>query len=145
MEIIEKNFDEENDGFEGYMLAYTINPSKENNLSNFLRDEGIPEAFINQIERINDDILVIKNIYVDEEYRGNGYGNEILEELLSHSLSGKAILIADKDETQQEGFNLITFYNSYGFTSALKQNDSLMVSENLKIELTPKTTKKPKF
>lgn len=145
MEIIEKNFDEENDGFDGYMLAYTINPSKENNLSNFLRDEGIPEAFINQIERINDDILVIKNIYVDEEYRGNGYGNEILEELLSHSLSGKAILIADKDETQQEGFNLITFYNSYGFTSALKQNDSLMVSENLKIELTPKTTKKPKF
>lgn len=145
MEIIEKNFDEENDGFDGYMLAYTINPSKENNLSNFLRDEGISEAFINQIERINDDILVIKNIYVDEEYRGNGYGNEILEELLSHSLSGKAILIADKDETQQEGFNLITFYNSYGFTSALKQNDLLMVSENLKIELTPKTKKKYKI
>lgn len=145
MEIIEKNFDEENDGFEGYMLAYTINPSKENNLSNFLRDEGIPEAFINQIERINDEILVIKNIYVDEEYRGNGYGNEILEELLSHSLSGKVILIADMDETQQEGFNLIAFYNSYGFISPLKQNNALMVSEELKIELTPKTIKKPKF
>lgn len=149
MQEIEKTFNENEDGFEGNYFGYIANPSKEENIANFLTSEGIfDKHIVDAITSIDDECLVIKNMNVDEKYRGQGYGSEIFEEMLSHSTSDYILLIADTGESQNNGFDLIKFYESYGFKKVF-QNDSdypFMVSEELlnEINLKNKKTNKPK-
>lgn len=65
-----------------------------------------------------DSVVFLNNINVEEEERGNGHGSELLEEFLEEA-SGHypdaIILLADTEESQQEGFDLVAFYGGYDF------------------------------
>lgn len=78
-------------------------------------------------------IAVLKNINVDEEARGKGYGNHLMGEFIDEASNRGAeiiLLIADKAEAQAEGFNLVQWYEGFGFR-ILKQTVAgpLMITE----------------
>lgn len=123
---VSETFSEEDDGFEGNVNAYIV-PSKEDNLKNwFLQnfdylDKIEIDDFINAIKNNSKDILIIKNLNIDEEYQGNGYGSQIIEQLMDEDFD-TSILIADITESQKEGFKIEKFYNAVGFKSVIEQD-----------------------
>lgn len=136
MELLSKEYTEEEYGFSGYFEGYIVNPKKENNLIVFLESEFASYQLISAVKKINDDILVVKNIFIDEDFRGQGFGSEVFEEIISHSLNNKIILCADTDEVQNDGFDLIKFYQSYGFDIIERsESNPFMVSEELKQDI----------
>lgn len=63
-------------------------------------------------------LAFLNNINVEEDMRGQGVGNELLDEFLSRATFHHAaaiILIADTAESQTEGFDLIKWYEGRGF------------------------------
>lgn len=84
-------------------------------LNNWVQKEHVQPNF----DTIPDDELfpigILKNINVDEEYRNQGVGGDLLESFLTEcSHCQYVVLIADIDE--ENNFNLIDWYKSYGFT-----------------------------
>lgn len=112
---ISQVYNEEEDGFEGCIEAYIVGTEKEN-LKNFLasnmNDDG---SFYTIVKNNINSIMVVKNLDVDEAYRGQGWGNSILESIISEKQVDGIILIADMYETQSPGFNLVKFYEKNGF------------------------------
>lgn len=67
---------------------------------------------------INLPVGCIKNINIEEEFRGKGFGNKILNYFMDLCIDNDVkniILIADMDENQIEGFDLVKWYESKGF------------------------------
>jgi GNAT superfamily N-acetyltransferase len=61
---------------------------------------------------------VLKNMWVDEDMRGQGYGASLVSEFLERVESAGAkvvLLISDAHESQRHGFNLQKFYENFGF------------------------------
>jgi ribosomal protein S18 acetylase RimI-like enzyme len=74
---------------------------------------------------------VLKNINVEE--RGRGFGNRLMSEFLDKASEHGAetvLLVADKSEEQAEGFDLVRWYEGFGFR-ILKQTavGPLMITE----------------
>lgn len=124
---LSNTFSEDNDGFDGNIDAYIVS-SKEENLKNwFLQnfdflDNVEVEDFINTIRSHSDDILIIKNLNVDHEFQGQGFGTQIMNEIMSYDFD-TAILIADRTESQLKDFDIEKFYNSLSFKSVIYQNN----------------------
>ena len=116
---IDKNFIEEEDGFNGNYEGYVIDTNKEN-LQNWLVNEISDTGDIyNAVSKYSNKIFILKNINIEEGFRGQGYGTDILEDALSEALNlvqaDSVILLSDSSETQDEGFVLEKFYESQGF------------------------------
>lgn len=79
-------------------------------------DEAFSQILIQFIkEQIFDEVTVIKNLHVDDGFRGQGVGGSLLDEALSHS--EMALLVADGFEEQLPGFSLLKFYEDRGFVT----------------------------
>ncbi len=123
MEIFSKNYSEEDDGFEGNSEAYSVSTQKEN-LKNWLNKEVFDSGNLYEIiKNLTQEILIIKNINVSENFQGQGNGTTILCDLIQDSFASAAILICDVGESQREGFVLERFYEENGFKTILIQND----------------------
>ncbi len=123
MNSFSKDYDEDEDGFNGNCEAYLISTKKEN-LFNWLQKET-PQAeeIYKSIQKLTGEILIIKNLNVDEEFQGQGFGTQILCELINDSYANAAILVCDIGETQKEGFILEKFYESHDFKTIATNND----------------------
>jgi GNAT superfamily N-acetyltransferase len=74
-------------------------------------------------------IAILKNMFVEEEQRGKGIGNYLLNEFISKatSLNAKCILLeSDTGEEQEKGFDLTKWYENKGFTKITNGNYPLM-------------------
>lgn len=58
------------------------------------------------------DFSVLRNLYVDENNRGQGMGKQLVTEFIKHSQGFPVLLIASPDE---EDFNLQLWYEKLGF------------------------------
>lgn len=97
----------------GYSVSF-----KEENYKNFLIENISEKSLVDKIIKFMEDkgfneIVIIKNLNVEEEFRGQGIGKALLEEALS--FADIAILISDKYEIQDEGFILDNFYKNSDF------------------------------
>jgi GNAT superfamily N-acetyltransferase len=86
-------------------------------LKNWEAKERVQPSF----DTIPDDELfpigILKNINVDEEYQGQGFGVDLMENFMTEcSHCQYVIFIADLGEEQRKGFNLIDWYKQFGFT-----------------------------
>lgn len=64
-------------------------------------------------------VSVICDLWVCEDFRGQGKGKTLVLDFISQAQSHGAqaiILLVDNTEKQREGFNLTTFYKSLGFS-----------------------------
>lgn len=118
MVSLDRVFDVATDGFNGNIEAYLANAHEEyavNFLNRLVDDSELISRFEELSKKNNLEILVIKSLNVEEEYRGNGYGSSILDGILCESDCDIALLEVDMGETQVEGFDLLEFYLRHGF------------------------------
>jgi len=84
-------------------------------LMNWANKEGVSEEVIQNLEL---PVAIMKNAFVPEENRGQGVGNQLVEDFMSQAADAGAyttILIADLGQSQAEGFSLVDWYEGYGF------------------------------
>lgn len=70
------------------------------------------------VEDIKQPVGCLTNIIVNTGFRNKGYGNIILDYYIDTCINNDVnniILVADKDENQDDGFDLIEWYVSKGF------------------------------
>ena len=122
MNSLSKVYTEDEDGFNGNCEAYLIQTEKKN-LFNWLYEEvSEPERLYESIKGLVEEILIIKNINVDEEFQGQGNGSQILCDLINDSYANAAILVCDVGESQKTGFVLENFYEENNFKTILNDN-----------------------
>lgn len=86
-----------------------------------LKNWEVKERVQPDFDTIDDEDLfpigILKNINVDQEHQGQGFGIDLVENFLTEcSHCSYVVLIADLGELQREGFNLIEWYKQFGFT-----------------------------
>lgn len=105
---------QENQG--GTIEGYEVEASAEQ-LPNWLANEiDNWQELTDKIRSQTDTIAIAKNMYVDEEMRGQGHGSELFDTFMG-STEAPIILLADTLDTQQSGFDLVSFYEERGFVS----------------------------
>lgn len=105
----------------GTIFGYSVN-SQDENYKFFLKEEisneKLAKKIIEYIEKnIKGEINIIKNINVEEEFRGQGIGKSMLEQ--SNANCEISILISDKYEIQKDNFILDDFYLNNGYEKVL--------------------------
>lgn len=141
---INEYYTEEENGFEGSYDAYLVDTFAEN-LKNFLNKEvGDNGSIYHIIRKEVGHILIIKNLNIDEKFQGQGYGSELLNEIIENARSKgvhHAILLCDLNESQKDNFNLVTFYENHGFNTLYQPHDCPLMfypehtASNIKKEL----------
>lgn len=105
-----------------------------NNVKNWLNNYGDYDKTEEIIKLINSPVGCLTNINVNKEHRGGGYGNIILESFIDKCINedvGNIILVADLDEEQNDGFDLVKWYESKGF----KKINNIYDNPVLKMEI----------
>lgn len=84
------------------------------NLKKWLKEKNIME------------FSVLRNIYIDEDSRGQGFGKKLVTQFIQKSKNIAIILLASPDE---EDFNLVDWYQSMGFeiTPFLSEDGPLLI------------------
>ena len=104
---------EEDGEFIGSIEGYEVSTDREQ-LRNWLQKYDKGELY-ETLSNKYDTIAIIKSIHVDDEHRGQGYGNELFEGFIGSTSARAVLLVADRYESQSEGFNLQKWYEGYGF------------------------------
>lgn len=100
---------------EGSLTGYEV-PLSQPNFFNWLSGlvpEEEAQRILDQVSQRHRQVAVIKSMWVEHECRGQGVGNDMLEEFLSSSSATAFFLEADTYETNK--FNLVKWYEGYGF------------------------------
>ncbi len=151
MEYFSKSYAEEEDGFNGNCEAYIVSTKKENLLNWLTKETADANKLYYIIQELTEDILIVKNINVDEEFQGQGNGSQILCDLINDSFANSAILVCDIGESQKEGFVLEKFYETHDFkTIQINSEYPLMVyptslADKIIAKLNSENTSKPKL
>lgn len=80
--------------------------------------DGRESLFRNTKENISTPIAYshIENVNVEEDARGQGVGNQLMDRFFEEAWNAEAILlIADSGEEQLSGFELVRWYEGYDF------------------------------
>lgn len=108
----------------GNVDAYVVDTNREQ-LKNFLSSNGVPETitkqYLNKFRRVG----IIKNMEVELENRGKGIGKKLFDQVIDQAYDEGAeaiFLIADVGEKNQ--FDLVRWYQSYGFDKIAKTTNS---------------------
>lgn len=132
---LEIDIENEHGSLQGYSVS-----SREENYKEFLKkelsNEKTSKKIIEYIEKnIKGNIGIIKNINVDEEYRGNGIGQNMLQEALFNCEI--AILVSDKYEQQLNNLKLDDFYskNDFGKTFDASSGSLMIFPQNVALEI----------
>ena len=99
---------------EGYVCG-----GQDVNWKNFIEGENLPGTFIEIIEAENlERIGVIKTLYVDEDARNQGIGTELMDDAMSlYDQHGADIVILFAGTREENNFDLVEWYETYGFES----------------------------
>lgn len=123
--------EDEDDNHIGTIYGYSVDANEENWKNNILKnchDVGFANFLISKI--LNSEvqkITILENLYVEEEFQGQGYGKELLEEFLDYEDYDIILLYSDNLNTQRKNFNLIKFYEDYDFERAKDLNDTYLL------------------
>lgn len=90
------------------------------NLLNWLELEKVDNVTYQIIKKIPDNkllpVAILKNINIYDEYKNQGFGNEGMNQFLDEAIGVSIIiLIADMGENQSKGFDLVKWYEKFGF------------------------------
>ena len=104
----------------GTVSGYISNLYSDRNLLNYLEDLFPSKEEVSDIiemikkETANGDFTILKNIKVDEDFRKQGHGSELMTVFIDESV-GPIICVADAHQEQIEDFSLHSFYVGFGF------------------------------
>jgi N-acetylglutamate synthase-like GNAT family acetyltransferase len=80
------------------------------------------DGLIADIRSEHENVAILKNINVDDEHRGHGHGNDLMESFLAAAQDNGAdtvLLLCDLNEEQSPGFDLKRWYEGWGFEAVL--------------------------
>ena len=100
---------------DGSLEGYVVDTSAPQ-LKNYLQSQHAASTLINGISNQFSKIGIVKNLYVDEESRGQGIGNELMSHAIDRAFNEGAeaiLLISDSEEENQ--FDLTNWYEGFGF------------------------------
>lgn len=121
------NQEDDNGSLEGYVVD-TAQPQ----LKNYLTAQGADSDLIDSIANKFSRIAIIRNIWVDDDYRNSGIGSSLLESAINEAFAAGAeaiVLVADLNEdNEQLGKSLDAWYQGWGFKTIGKAgNDPIML------------------
>jgi GNAT superfamily N-acetyltransferase len=118
----------------GSVEGYTVDSSAEQ-LPNWLaRYDIYDDQIVENIRSQYQTIAMLNNINVEEDSRGTGMGNDLLESFESEASSHGAqivLLIADVHESQSEGFDLTSWYERSGYQIMKETNSGPLMIKKL--------------
>lgn len=100
---------------EGGVDGYVTNARKDVQLKNYLEEHGCLEAapLITSKYGI---VSILRNIWVDEEYRNEGFGSELLNEfILNSELNDAEAIVLVADRTEENSMDIIKWYEGFDF------------------------------
>lgn len=101
-------------GFEGFVH----DRSAGDNFLHYLKEMGVNEYYLKAFDALDfRRITIFKNMWVDEDKRGQGYGSDLLTRAFDQHYeleSDLIVLLADNSET--EHFNVSEWYAQNGFS-----------------------------
>jgi ribosomal protein S18 acetylase RimI-like enzyme len=109
----QKSISQQIDG--GSLEGYVVSTDKPN-ISNYLQSQGVTPELINHITKKYKTLGLIRNMYVDDDYRGQGIGNDLVGNAIDDAANDGAdaiILVSDTDEDNP--FDLTKWYEGFGF------------------------------
>lgn len=74
-------------------------------------DKALSKAFGKKVHTV----VILYGIEVDKNARGKGYGNDLLGKFLDETKGLPVILSADTAQRQDNGFELVEWYQRHGF------------------------------
>lgn len=101
----------EGGSLEGYVMS-TDKP----NINNYLQSQGATPELIKNITTRYKTLALIRNLYVDDDYRGQGIGNELVSNAIDDAASNGADAILLVSDTYEDNpFDLTKWYEGFGF------------------------------
>lgn len=116
----------------GCVYGYVVDSSAEN-LENWMEDKGYSKTSLQYIRSNYKRVAIIKNLWMEEEHRGQGYGTKLMEEAIEEAqqLGAKAILL-EADTGEQNAFDLVQWYKDvFGFRVVEKENSYPLMIKTL--------------
>lgn len=118
---------------DGTVSGYVVSSDAEQ-VVNWLHKHHINDSEIINNLRSYDKIAFLNNINVDEDSRGNGIGQDLLESFEEEALSqgvNAIVLIADIHEFQKEGFNLVEWYSRNDYRTILETESGPLMKKDI--------------
>ena len=114
----------------GNLEGYVVDSDKPQ-LTNYLSSQGADNNLINQLKQKYKTIVIIRNMYVDEDQRGQGYGNQLVNDAIDDAAGNLAdAIICVADMSEDNNINLVQWYKNFGFEVIGKAgSDPVMVLE----------------
>ena len=94
----------------GELIGYVTTSSKPQ-FRNYLESQGVDDNLIQQLSTKYPIIAILRNMYVDEDYRGQGIGSDLVSDALNDAAMEGAmamVLVADMHEGNK--FDLSKWY-----------------------------------
>lgn len=128
MKAVEKLFNKEDSGFNGYYKIFLVSTNNEK-FKKFLEDHTTDKGNIYQsIINHKDNIIIIHNLYIEPSFRNKGHGSQLLKEIITLYNIDCAILSCDILQNQRFGFCIEDFYERHNFkTIEYYQDFPLMI------------------
>lgn len=125
----------------GSLFGYVVSCS-ESNVGNYLdKHTEHADEIVRKLRSIGDGVKValLCNMHVESDSRGNGVGSQLMNDFISQAFDAGAsvfLLISDSQEIQDDGFDLKSWYESFGFVAVLEAGAGpLMAMPNSVAEL----------
>ena len=114
----------------GNLEGYVVDSDKPQ-LTNYLSSQGADNNLINQLKQKYKTIAIIRNMYVDEDQRGQGYGNQLVSDAIDDAVGNLAdAIVCVADTSEDNNINLVQWYKNFGFEVIGKAgSDPVMVLE----------------
>lgn len=115
----------------GNIFGYQVNLKKENWKNHILKNSSdikFANFLISKISNLNfESITILDSLYIEEEYQGLGYGKQLLNDFIDNKDHDIIILYADMVNSQKENFNLLNFYEKFGFEKAKNEQETYLL------------------
>ena len=113
------NIEQESGSVEGYVVD-----TNQEQLGNWMKSSGFPISTTKHIQNTYIRICILKSIRVEEESRACGIGSGLLQDTINEAeRKGAEAILLQADTGEQNDFNLIAWYESYGFEVTEEKND----------------------
>lgn len=120
-----------NQSVDGGSLEGYVVDSDQPQLTNYLQSQGATPDVIESIKRQYKRIGIIRNMYVDEDSRGQGIGNDLVSNAIdTASEHGAQAMVLVSDTAESNVMDLTRWYEGFGFSPiGMAGGDPVMVME----------------
>jgi ribosomal protein S18 acetylase RimI-like enzyme len=114
----------------GSLEGYVVD-SDQPQLTNYLESQGATPDVISAIKNKYNRVAIIRNMYVDEDQRGQGIGNDLVGGAIDNAAEqGARAIVLVSDSAEDNAMDLTSWYEGFGFEQVGQAGgDPVMVME----------------